>query len=485
MKSFFSIIFFLFIGSFCYAQHVYQIKADSVRIYNNCDTAELILENRTQNINGFLYNKGAGRTEFQRLKLKAVSPSRIAILGQDTLDLSTLSGIGSGSLQDVTTVGNRTSNEMMITGSASSNTDKGLHLSFDPITNSSKITNVDVNGNPSTTLINMDLHNLEFFTQTGYRILGLNDQQSAGLAGANFNCRVRGEGALLNNEFPILGQMMDSINAHTSMPTLYSSNATITSDRWVDGGLHSLNFTNNEIVTIGTNFGGYFSLTSPDYIAPDLAMMMSGAGNSGFMTQGYDSTQITNDGGAYGLTLRGGLMKYWRMDPINSNNRLNRFIVDTSGNVSGSTMTLSSSAPRLELNNTNSALNTRRWRLEAGANNLNIGALNDAGIVSDGIILNRTEGTLNYITLLTNGSNRLTIYPTGAIAFNASVGTTGQLLQTQGISGAPTWVNPSARAYTPTGTSDTKGNVGDITYDDNYYYIKTSAGWKRAALSTF
>ncbi|WP_248277095.1 beta strand repeat-containing protein [Chitinophaga sp. Ak27] len=386
MRSFFSIIFLLFIGTFCHAQHVYQIKADSVRIYNTCDTAELILENRTQKVPGFLFNKGNGRTEFQKLRFTSPGLGLLAIQGQDTINLSnvlspwtdtrydllstnfaTLSAtdtmrweqwytnkpigyfaysapdmpvlsaqafngsgsntyynglvvktattgfdfavnwngelqgpngafirtkddtqtkwsqwrellfkdyadkayvlnqkvaaqaanlwisgaakvgdsvvltryknnaagdsvlttdaagnlklklmtVGGGSLQDVTTVGNRTSNEMLITGNALSNTDKGLHLSFNPVTNSSKIINVDVNGNPNTTLINMDLHNLEFFTQTGYRILGLNDQQSAGLAGANFNCRVRGESALLNNEFPILGQMIDSINAHT------------------------------------------------------------------------------------------------------------------------------------------------------------------------------------------------------------------------------------------------------------------------------
>lgn len=485
MKSLFFTIVILLLFNFCFAQKVYQIRADSVRIYNVCDTAELILENRTQNINGFLYNKGAGRTEFQRLKLQAVGPSRIAILEQDTLDLSTLSGIGSSSLQDVTTVGNKTLNEVLIAGNASSSTNKGLHLSFDTVTNSSKITNIDVSGNPNTTLINMDLHNLEFFTQTGYRVLGLNDQQSAGLAGANFNCRVRGESALLNNEFPVLGQMIDSINAHTGMITLYSDNGTITSDRWVDGGYHNLSFYNNETVTIGTNFGAYFSLTSPGYIAPDEAAMMSAAGSSGFKTQGSDSTQIINNSSAYGLTLRGGLMKYWRMDPISSDNRLNRFTVDTSGNVSGSTMTLSSAVPRLELNNTNSALNAKRWRFEAGTNNLNIGALSDVGIVSDGIILNRTEGTLNSIAFVTNGNNRLTISPSGAVAFNASTGTAGQLLQTQGISGTPTWVNPNARAYTPTSTSDAKGSVGDITYDDNYYYIKTSTGWKRAALSTF
>jgi len=39
--------------------------------------------------------------------------------------------------------------------------------------------------------------------------------------------------------------------------------------------------------------------------------------------------------------------------------------------------------------------------------------------------------------------------------------------------------------FTPTGTADTAGNVGDIAWDDNYVYVKTSVGWKRAALSTW
>jgi hypothetical protein len=40
-------------------------------------------------------------------------------------------------------------------------------------------------------------------------------------------------------------------------------------------------------------------------------------------------------------------------------------------------------------------------------------------------------------------------------------------------------------SYTPTGTSDTNGNVGDLAWDNNYIYVKTGGGWKRAALSTF
>ncbi len=40
-----------------HAQYIYTIKADSVKITNTCDTAELIIENHTQNVCGFLFNK--------------------------------------------------------------------------------------------------------------------------------------------------------------------------------------------------------------------------------------------------------------------------------------------------------------------------------------------------------------------------------------------------------------------------------------------
>lgn len=81
----------LMLTTYCFAQNVYQIRADSVRIYNTCDTAELILENHTQDTLGFLYNRGKGRTEFRRLHLEKVGSNQLAITGQDTLDLG---GIG-------------------------------------------------------------------------------------------------------------------------------------------------------------------------------------------------------------------------------------------------------------------------------------------------------------------------------------------------------------------------------------------------------
>lgn len=39
--------------------------------------------------------------------------------------------------------------------------------------------------------------------------------------------------------------------------------------------------------------------------------------------------------------------------------------------------------------------------------------------------------------------------------------------------------------YTPTSSTDANGNTGDTAIDDNYFYYKTSAGWKRMPLSTF
>lgn len=87
MKALLCAVALLFLTSISFAQNVYQIRADTVRIYNTCDTAELVLENRTKDTLGFLFNKGKGRTEFRRLHLLKIGSSKLAIVGQDTIDL--------------------------------------------------------------------------------------------------------------------------------------------------------------------------------------------------------------------------------------------------------------------------------------------------------------------------------------------------------------------------------------------------------------
>lgn len=63
-----------------------------------------------------------------------------------------------------------------------------------------------------------------------------------------------------------------------------------------------------------------------------------------------------------------------------------------------------------------------------------------------------------------------TTSPTSGVDINAALGYNQLRLRT---------------TYTPTSTADTNGNTGDVSWDDNFFYIKTSGGWKRSALSTF
>jgi hypothetical protein len=66
------------------APYVYTIKADSVRL-TACDSTELIIENHTQGIPGFLFNTGNGRTIFKRAVQKL--NDSLYLIGADTLTI--------------------------------------------------------------------------------------------------------------------------------------------------------------------------------------------------------------------------------------------------------------------------------------------------------------------------------------------------------------------------------------------------------------
>ena len=65
MKHYFIFILILFAARATFSQNVYTIKADSVKL-TGCDSDELIIENHTQAVPGFLFNTGNGRTQFRR-----------------------------------------------------------------------------------------------------------------------------------------------------------------------------------------------------------------------------------------------------------------------------------------------------------------------------------------------------------------------------------------------------------------------------------
>lgn len=81
------IIFALLLSSLVKGQYVYHMKADSVRVYSDCDTAELVLKNHTKDTLAYLYNKGGGRTEFRRINLEPTNDGRLSITSGDTVSI--------------------------------------------------------------------------------------------------------------------------------------------------------------------------------------------------------------------------------------------------------------------------------------------------------------------------------------------------------------------------------------------------------------
>ena len=75
----------LFLATQLQAQVVYTIKADSVKL-TGCDSSELIIENHTQGVPGFLFNTGRGRTQFTRGLIKL--NDSLYLIGADTLHLN-------------------------------------------------------------------------------------------------------------------------------------------------------------------------------------------------------------------------------------------------------------------------------------------------------------------------------------------------------------------------------------------------------------
>jgi hypothetical protein len=88
MRHFSLLLLFIFISLSVSSQHIYKIKTDSLLVTNDSCTAELNLENSTKFVNGFLYNKGKGRTEFRRAMIKLTDSTYL--FGDDTLNFRSL-----------------------------------------------------------------------------------------------------------------------------------------------------------------------------------------------------------------------------------------------------------------------------------------------------------------------------------------------------------------------------------------------------------
>jgi hypothetical protein len=113
---------------------------------------------------------------------------------------------------------------------------------------------------------------------------------------------------------------------------------------------------------------------------------------------------------------------------------------------------------------------------QTSSGNFNIRSLYQGGTLVNVDKFRITSGGLVVIPPLATGSR-----PTGAEGGIFTDSTTKLPNYYDGSK----WRKMLPQALTPTGTADATGSVGDTAFDDSYFYIKTSAGWKRAALSTF
>jgi hypothetical protein len=131
MKLFFYTAVLILLASVSHAQHIYQIRADSVRIYSDCDTAELILENRTKDVSGFLFNKGKGRTEFRKMTDTMYQSGNTIVYRNTTGNVVSVPVVTSSNetLESVRTRGNLLNGDVWFTA-GTGNPSPGFHWGY-------------------------------------------------------------------------------------------------------------------------------------------------------------------------------------------------------------------------------------------------------------------------------------------------------------------------------------------------------------------
>jgi len=150
----------------------------------------------------------------------------------------------------------------------------------------------------------------------------------------------------------------------------------------------------------------------------------------------------------------------------------------------------STAASHLQLKNTGD--NETRIHLDANRNNSD----NQIGIVegrwngttvsqmiffSGDDAVNKDEGYISFFTRSASLTEKMRISPEG----NVGVMVTDPSSKVDIYSPNGYDQLRLRSSFTPSGSSDASGDIGDVAWDDGYIYIKTSNGWKRTSLETF
>jgi hypothetical protein len=351
---------------------VYTIPADSTKV-TGCDSNELIIENHTQAIPGFLWNTGRGRTIFKR-PLTKISDT-FYLVGQDTLKVRYPNAWLQG--------GNRFGTTGVL-GTLDNN-----HLDF--YTNNQPVARLDNLGN---------------------FLLGTN-------VSGRYKLDVVGETRITSDQLVVtLNNGFD--NRLSTYNFLYGN--TVGASGLIIGSVYAYATVN--MGQVGTIPAGSFLIGGS---SPNMqTTLVDYAANPVFVVKGYGAAVI--NGGYSGISQGGSV----------GGTNSNAFDFDINGcRGTGSGAPGDIVLQTGDSTSSGTSIHTmyERWRIKGGTG------------------------------YLTNGSA-----PTSSIDLTGPTGYSQFRMRT---------------TYTPTASSDTHGNVGDFSWDGNYFYIKTPDGWKRSALTTF
>jgi hypothetical protein len=576
MKKLLSLLVLLCLEKNLHAQYIYTIKADSVKITNSCDTAELIIENHTQNVCGFLFNKGRGRTEFRRGLIRL--NDSISVIGCDTLKLNPwLQGgnrfgtIGVFGTMDNNHIdlysngarrGRLTSDGSFQVGNIYEYGDKfmvsqtgivsipaflsrssdiiqiGRHLNSGDGQNAIIRTSnnggasyrnilVERDGNIGLGSSNRPLggwlvgdpalriyDNGQIHFASNYMVFGNvnGEANSSGLytyvsdfdewkTGAAYPNRLYSYyfGTRLTGPIPVTNARADLKIGGRNLRFLTGPN---------DEGVEAATITENLNMLVGTTsdngnkfqvngaswFGNTAYFSHPAYATGGMGAGMGWIGNNIFQIYGGPSHESLTFGPENKISANCGIEAYWFYArnlqgggggyyyvPADGGiyttpNRVNhldgrvyhKFTVESPapGSGNGETTLIELNKPvNRGVNESNLPVGGR----EIGLRILFNGDLNTASEI-------RALETVNGDVRLHTTSGRTSIGLDGSSTITSRLDVSGEEGYNQ---------LRLRKKYTPTSSSDTNGAVGDVSWDDNYIYIKTSSGWKRSALSTF
>jgi hypothetical protein len=507
MKKGIALFVFIYLGLGLRAQVVYTITADSVKL-TSCDSSELIIMNHTQNIPGFLFNTGNGRTVFKHALLPIGGGSYV--IGGDTLNTAANAWVQGGNswgqagffgVLDSNSINFYTNNlhraQLSSRGTFSTDSDAVFH---------GVRVGIGAGRNPNNTVIGANALTGNPYG-TGSVAMGYGAGQ---FAASNIVAIGYLTGQYATGGCTLLGFQTGQMERGNSLIAIGGS-----SGRYVDGGYD---------IAIGDNAMNFDSVTGWGNTAVghlSAAKLSTGGYNTFLGQQSGDSLTTGTYNTIVGALAGGGLQTGSYNTVIGAqvtglSNTVSNSIVlaDGQGNqrlnaTAVGDVGIGTSAPHSLFQVTQPAYN--------GTGMASVGT-GTGTIMGVGTEFTNTFKVGDTITITTPGA----VPPTSesqvvtAIASDVSMTTTPfahwqngyyyassrNILEVKGngfigvatdtptskmdITGQNGYNQFRLRtSYTPTSSTDANGNVGDFSWDGNYLYIKTSSGWKRSALTTF